>query len=293
MLRILKQNRVWNLEKRFLDARLGLWFDSRAFQAALTNGQFRATGLAGIRREISVTMSETSGGVAMARRERIVRAYLERVSWRVLDKWREILAVQIKGQAGIYALYKGDKLYYVGLARSLMGRVNHHLKDRHKGKWERFSVYLTVNDEHVRSLEALLLRIVDLSGNRVKGRLGNAQDLARQLRREAHERARDEAAVLLGGRYIRHRRRQRIKTAEGVEGLRGLVERRLPLRAKYKGKLFRAALRRDGRISLKGQVYDSPSNAATAAIGRGANGWHFWRFRDEKRQWVKLLKLKG
>jgi hypothetical protein len=226
-------------------------------------------------------------------RERIVRAYLERVSWKVLDQWRPIIVDCIRGQAGIYALYKGDKLYYVGLARNLMGRVNHHLKDRHKGKWERFSVYLTVNDEHVRSLEALLLRIIDLSGNRVKGKLGNAQDLARQIKREAAERARDEAATLLGGRYIRHRRRQRIRKSDGVEGLRGLVERRLPLRATYKGKDFRASLRRDGRISFKGRIYESPSKAASIAIGRGANGWHFWRYRDEKRKWVKLVRLKG
>jgi hypothetical protein len=227
------------------------------------------------------------------RKPRIVRAYVERISWRVLDQWRPIVAGLIKGHAGVYALYKVDKLYYVGLASNLMGRVNHHLKDRHKGKWDRFSVYLTVDDDHIRSLEALLLRIVDLKGNKQKGRLGGAQDLARLIKREAQEHARDEAATLLGGRFIRHRRRQKLRSTVGAEGLRGLVERSLPLRASYKGRSFRARLLRDGRISFGGSKHDSPSMAAKAARGKGTNGWHFWRYRDEKRNWVKLLSLRA
>lgn len=230
---------------------------------------------------------------AKVRKPRIVRAYVERISWRVLDQWRPIVVGLIKGHAGVYALYKGDKLYYVGLASNLMGRVNHHLKDRHKGKWGRFSVYLTVDDEHIRSLEALLLRIVDLKGNKQKGRLGGAQDLARLIKREAQERARDETATLLGGRFIKHRRRQKLRTTAGAQGLRGLVERSLPLRARYKGKLFRARLLRDGRISFNGDKHDSPSKAAKAALGRGASGWHFWRYRNEKRDWVKLITLRA
>ncbi len=230
---------------------------------------------------------------AAARKSRIVRAYLERVSWRILDQWRPIVVGLIKGHPGVYALYKGDKLYYVGLASNLMGRVNIHLKDRHQGKWDRFSVYLTVDDEHIRSLEALVLRIVDVSGNKQKGRLGSAQDLARQVKREAQERARDEAANLLGGRFIKHRRRQKIRSSDGVKGMQGLVERRLQLRARYKEKLYRATLLRDGRISYQGQKYDSPSMAAKAVVGRAANGWNFWLFRDDKRNWVKLGSLRA
>jgi hypothetical protein len=223
---------------------------------------------------------------------RIVRAYLERVSWRVLERWRPIIANLIKGHAGVYALYKGEKLYYVGLASNLMGRVNHHLKDRHKGKWERFSVYLTVNDEHMRSLEALVLRIVDVSGNRQKGRLGIAQDLARLVKRDAQERARDEAAALLGGRYISKRRQQKIRSARGARKFRGLLDRSLQLRAMYKGKQYRATFRKDGRIRHAGQLYESPNKAASAVVRRGVNGWNFWRYKDN-RQWVKLKEMRG
>ena len=222
-----------------------------------------------------------------------VREYLERVSWRVLDKYQPILRTMIRKHAGVYALYKGEKLYYVGLATNLMGRVNHHLRDRHHKKWDRFSVYLTTDDDHIRPLEALVLRIVDPQGNKVKGRLRGARELARVLKRAIEERARDETAALLGGRFVSHRRRFKSRTTRGSLVLAGLVERRLKLVARHKGRRYMASLRRDGRISYKGRIYDSPSRAARVVLGHGANGWSFWRFRDPKGKWVRLAVLKS
>lgn len=222
-----------------------------------------------------------------------VREYLERVSWKVLDAYRPVIRSMIRGHAGVYALYKGEKLYYVGLASNLMGRVNHHLKDRHKGKWDRFSVYLTTDDGHIRPLEALVLRVVDPSGNRVKGRLRGAHDLARDLRQRIQERARNEAAALLGGRYASHRRKLMSRRAKGTLVLGGLVEKRLVLLAHYKGKRYRAALRRNGQISYKGRLFTSPSSVAKVIVGRAANGWNFWHYRNPKGKWVKLAELKG
>jgi hypothetical protein len=221
-----------------------------------------------------------------------VREYLERVSWKVLDAYRPVLRGMIRGHAGVYALYKGEKLYYVGLATNLMGRVNHHLKDRHEGKWDRFSVYLTTGNELIRPLEALVLRIVDPSGNRVKGRLVGALDIAGSLKRRMEERARDEAATMLGGRYARHRRRSKAKGVKGTVVLAGLVEKRLVLRASHKGKRFRASLRRDGQISYKRKLYASPSSVAKVVAGRAVNGWSFWQYRNPKGQWVRLSELK-
>lgn len=223
----------------------------------------------------------------------IVSEYLERVSWKVLEKYRPVLQSLIRGHAGVYALYKAEKLYYVGLASNLMGRVNHHLKDRHKAKWDRFSVYLTIDDDHIRPLEALVLRIVDPSGNRVKGRLGGAMDLARKLKREMEERIRDETATLLGERFVRHRRRSKMRATKGTVILKGLVEKRLVLRASYKDQAYRASLRRDGQISYKGRLFDSPSGVARSILGRAANGWNFWKYRNSKGRWVKLGSLRG
>jgi hypothetical protein len=65
------------------------------------------------------------------------------------------------------------------------------------------------------------------------------------------------------------------------------------LRAKYKGKLRRAVVRRDGRIRYDGVVYDSPSAAAIAVIGRNVNGWAFWKYERAPGDWVPLSMLRA
>jgi hypothetical protein len=210
----------------------------------------------------------------------------------VLETYRDIVVEFIKGHAGVYALYKGEKLYYVGLARNLMNRVKHHLKDRHKGKWDRFSVYITIEDEHIRPLEALTLRIVNPLGNRVKGGLTGAQDLIRALKRRIDSAQRDETATLLGGRFVSRRQRSRLRSTKGTLILKGLVERRIQLRAPYKDKVYKATLRRDGHISYGRKLYESPSSLARTILGRNANGWHFWHYRNPKGEWVRLSELK-
>ena len=45
----------------------------------------------------------------------------------------------MRGYAGIYALYNGSKLYYVGLTKNLFGRIRWHLKDRHAKRWDNLS----------------------------------------------------------------------------------------------------------------------------------------------------------
>jgi len=76
----------------------------------------------------------------MARRKvgSIVSAHLENVSGTVLERYPKVIRELKQGRSGIYALYKGDKIYYIGLASSLRGRVKMHLKDRHTRKWNRF-----------------------------------------------------------------------------------------------------------------------------------------------------------
>lgn len=226
------------------------------------------------------------------KRNSIFRGYFERVSWKVLDKFRPIVKQMTRGHAGVYALYKGERLYYIGLASNLMSRVNHHLKDRHAGKWDRFSVYLTADDAHIRPLEALMLRVIAPSGNRVTGHLSGAQDMAKQLKRRMDDSQRNETAALLGGRFVTHRRRSKTRASRGTLVLAGLVERPMRLVANYKGQRYTASLRRDGHISYKGKLYDSPSSVAKVIIGRAANGWQFWTYRKGK-EWVRLAELRG
>lgn len=223
----------------------------------------------------------------------LVREYLERVGGDVLesDHFRSIVAGMIKGHAGVYALYKNERLYYVGLATNLMGRVKHHLKDRHAGKWNRFSVYLTTAGDHIKPIESLLLRIIDPQGNRVKGRLPGAHDLKRDLNRKVSEHQADERARLLGGAFAQNRRRKKAASGKGTLVLAGSVERRLVLRADYKGERYLASLRKDGYISYKRTLFESPSAAAKAIVGRAANGWQFWSYKSAN-GWVALSDLR-
>lgn len=226
------------------------------------------------------------------KKDRLLLGFLESISWRVLEEYPQVVADLIRSKAGVYALYKNNRLYYVGLASNLMGRIKHHLKDRHKGLWDRFSVYVTQRNEHVKQLESLLLRIATPAGNRVKGNFGGSANLYRTLNREMTAHDADKRASLLGGHAARQRRRRKTADSKGTLVLAGIVERRLPLMGRYKGKVYRATLRKDGYISFKGRLYDSPSAAAKRVIKHAANGWAFWHYKEGAKNWPPLSELR-
>ena len=223
----------------------------------------------------------------------IVQGYFERMDGGVLGDYATTVKSVIHGHAGVYALYKGDRLYYVGLARNLMGRVKAHLKDRHARKWDKFSVYLTVDNDLIRPLEALVLRIVNPEGNRVKGKLKGAKDIGRSLNTMMADYDADRRARLLGGHVARRRRRTNLGARRGSLGLAGLLDRRLVLVGTYRGEKYRASLRKDGRIQYGGEIYSSPTMAARAVVGRAVSGWKFWKFRKGRGNWVELQELRG
>jgi len=222
----------------------------------------------------------------------ILLQHLEDVSWRVMGDYTAVVRDMIRGQAGVYALFRRKKLYYVGLASNLMGRLKTHLEDRHKGKWDRFSVYLTADSTHIKELESLLLRLLNPEGNRQSGHLTGAKNLLPVLDRRLRDIDADHRATLLGGHVARRRLLSKVRHGGTSSALAGLSEHRTPLRARYKGQLFRATLRKNGTIGFKGEIYTSPSAAARIIVGRHVNGLWFWNYRNDAGEWVKLLSLK-
>jgi Restriction Enzyme Adenine Methylase Associated/Protein of unknown function (DUF2924) len=214
--------------------------------------------------------------------------HLEGVSWRLLDSHPHLIRGMIRHRSGVYALHRKEKLYYVGLANNLMGRINSHLRDRHRGLWDRFSVYLTVQDDHIKELESLVLRITKPAGNKQVGKFVRSENLISALNRRMSDDDADRRARLLGGSVARRRRRAKTRKTTGTLVLAGVVEKRFPLRATRQGQEYRATVRTDGRISYRGRRYDSPTAAAKAATGTSRNGWTFWRYRNERGQWVRL-----
>jgi hypothetical protein len=93
----------------------------------------------------------------------------------------------MRGYAGVYALYRGDKLYYVGLATNLYGRLRWHTKDKHKRKWDRFAIFRVGRVRYLKDMETLLLQVAKPPGNSLSGHVHRDADLTRVLRHVTHE----------------------------------------------------------------------------------------------------------
>jgi len=75
-----------------------------------------------------------------------------------------------KSGRGIYALYKDDRLVYVGkTGKSIRKRLKDHLRDKLKGKWNKFSFYQVKKTQYIKDIETLILRIGKPKLNIVKG----------------------------------------------------------------------------------------------------------------------------
>jgi hypothetical protein len=218
--------------------------------------------------------------MAKRRQPKLVTQYLENLSSEGLEAHADIVRKFAKQRMGVYALYRRGKLYYAGLASDLQWRLKNHLKDRHKNRWDTFSVYLTIGDEHLRELESLILHVMQPPGNKQLGRFSGAQDLYREFNRQIANKQRAERARLFG---------REVCTAEGA----GRLKRGVIIRARYQGKLVWARMRKDRRIRCKGKLYSSPSAAATAIRKHPTNGWSFWEYLRGPGDWVPIDKLRN
>uniref|UniRef100_A0A7V3E7M3 GIY-YIG nuclease family protein n=1 Tax=Ignavibacterium album TaxID=591197 RepID=A0A7V3E7M3_9BACT len=199
----------------------------------------------------------------------------------------------IKGRWGVYTLYKKNKLYYVGLANNLMGRLKTHLKDRHRGAWDRFSVYLTIKSSHIKELESLLIRVTNPPGNKLQGKFINSKALKRDLVYLLKVHDDNKRASLIGGSYAKRRQKTLAKKAGGKNSLEGIFNKRVKLKAKYKGITYWASIRKDGKINYNNKLYLTPTSAAKAITKRSTiSGWEFWHYKDDKNKWVCLNKLR-
>ena len=207
-----------------------------------------------------------------------------------MEEYQTIIRKYVRRRQGVYALYRRGKLYYVGLATNLRARLKTHLKDRHGTSWDRFSVYLTIGDSHLRELEALILRVVRPKGNKQKGRLIGSEDMRRKLTRDLKE-SLYKNLLEITGRYAKPVEDE--TESEGQQPpLARYIKGRLKLRARYRGRFVRAQVRNDGQIRFAGKLYASPSAAAAACRGRASNGWTFWEYERARGDWVRLDELR-
>jgi hypothetical protein len=212
----------------------------------------------------------------------LVCQHLEDISREALERHQRIIKQYVRRRNGVYALYRKGKLYYVGLAKNLRSRLTHHLRDRHGAAWDRFSVYFTLGDQHLRELESLVLRIVQPKGNKQRGKFPKSEDIRRRFARDVKDRLNYEVALLFGDK-------PRKSASQG----RWVKFRRTKLRAWFKGKKLRAQLLKGGRVRFGGKVYDSLSTAAAKACKRvSCNGWTFWKYQRAPGDWVTVDHLR-
>jgi len=117
----------------------------------------------------------------------LLKGVLENVPASAFDVIYKSISETMKGKAGIYALYDGDELYYVGLARSLRGRIRKHTKDKHSGNWDTFSFFIVEKTRYLKDLETLILRISNPKGNSTLGKIPSHHALQKILQKEIRE----------------------------------------------------------------------------------------------------------
>ena len=108
-------------------------------------------------------------------KNKLVKKYLEHC-----NDYSRVLGKKDRGR-GIYVLYKGDRIYYVGLSKSsLKSRITSHAtKKKHKGKWDNFSFYQIGRTKFIKDIETLFLRVCNPRGSESGGRFKKKYDLSK------------------------------------------------------------------------------------------------------------------
>lgn len=224
----------------------------------------------------------------MRKRPHLVSDYLEDLSGDILD-FPEVVENFVTGRHGIYALYEKGHLYYVGLAKNLKARLKQHQKDRHAGLWDRFSVFLTTDGDHLKDLESLLLRVTKKpKGNKVNGKFNGAKNRNSELQKEF---AKDQKFKLRRMFNLSQKTDPIITNSEARKRSSELSPT-MALRAFYKDKVYKAMIRKDGSVRVGSKIFSSLSSAATSVTGHPTNGHWFWWAKDRSGEWARLNTFK-
>jgi hypothetical protein len=134
------------------------------------------------------------------KRKQLVTKYAEMVSSELMEeRYQEIIRERIKGRHGVYALYLGKSLQYVGLTTNLRTRLERHRKDPLAGKWDKFSIYLTKNENLLKDLETLVLHIATKPPlNKNEGKFIECEDMLPLLKNKWKQLKAQEKEQLFG-----------------------------------------------------------------------------------------------
>lgn len=103
----------------------------------------------------------------------LVKGYIPPISRSFLEfeTFRKEMKDILESNIGVYVLYKNNDLYYVGITgRDLFWRLNRHTKDKHKNKWNKFSVFIIGRGKYLKDIESMIHRISETPANIAKGK---------------------------------------------------------------------------------------------------------------------------
>jgi Restriction Enzyme Adenine Methylase Associated/GIY-YIG catalytic domain len=218
----------------------------------------------------------------------LVTRKLEMVSKEAFRHHFDLITELIGDSPGVYALYDDNNLYYVGKSIDLRNRVKQHLRDQLFANWTHFSLYLARNEEQIHEIESLIVRIANPKGNRVVPRGKSSGPLRETFKALVKQKHKAEFELLFGSKH------QAAAKNEGMgsrRSLNGLVKQPTSLSKTYKGKDYKATLRADGTIMLKGKRYRTPTAAAKSITRTAVNGLDFWFIADLNGDLVKLKQF--
>ena len=225
---------------------------------------------------------------------RLVISRIEGISKNVLRNYHKEITKLIGNSPGVYALYDGDSLYYVGKSVDLKRRVIQHLKDRHFASWTHFSLYIITRTDFVDEIESLLIRIANPKGNRAvpEGKATHTMlDKLKLLIKKKQKREFEEM-------FRKNRKESKVTkhvSFRNKRTLRGLVSKPTTLFKTYKGREYKAILEPNGVIRLGNKNFATPTAAAKTIIRRPTgtvDGWRFWYLKDSNGEWLRLSDYK-
>lgn len=230
----------------------------------------------------------------------LVTQSLEHISRDIFSKYSTLITQLIERSSGVYALYDGTELYYVGRATSLRSRVKQHLRDKHDDSWTHFSIFLVSNDDHIGEIESLLIRIAKPRGNSVKPKGRDSKIMHKELQKLIKEKQSEEFNDLFSNKKENKRKKKTSKAnvtkkrnrSSHPENMVGMVQKRKFLHGEYNGIQYKAVLTPEGYIIYENEKYNKPTTPAKIIVKGKTNGWHFWRIKNKNNEWVKLKDYK-
>lgn len=191
----------------------------------------------------------------------MISYHLYKAPIEVLQEYEKVLSDKIGDKGGIYILHKGTQIYYIGKATQLRKRLKQHFSDKHKNKWNSFSLYVVDNNDFLDSLERMLVTLIRPCGNstlfKIEARF--KRELAKEIQILQKQHIKELFADIWHSR--KHPSTKKISRI-------------------YKSKTYTATLNTNGTVLYNKKIYPSLTAVAKLITGaRNISGPKFWKLK--------------